>query len=98
LEQAKKEHQGKNYTVRDGGITCHLCGMTSYNRDDIQQHYCGNCHLFLDKLTRQDAAQHHKPHITMWVPRARHGSAWWYWVAIGLCVLGVACLIAWCCK
>src|SRR5262252_10100012 len=97
LDQAKKQHEGKHYAIRDGGITCYLCGMTSYNRDDIREHYCGHCHLFLDKVSREDAAHQHKPHITMWVPRRRrplHKSRW-FWLAVGVLVIGVACLVVW---
>lgn len=25
-------------------ITCPVCGMTSYNPNDIREGYCGNCH------------------------------------------------------
>jgi hypothetical protein len=25
-------------------ITCPICGMTSYNPNDIREGYCGNCH------------------------------------------------------
>lgn len=28
-------------------ITCHQCGMTSYNHNDIVERYCGKCHQFL---------------------------------------------------
>jgi hypothetical protein len=31
-------------------ITCPVCGMTSYNPNDVQQRYCGNCHQFIDLL------------------------------------------------
>lgn len=31
-------------------ITCHLCGMTSYNPNDVENVYCGNCHRFLKDL------------------------------------------------
>jgi hypothetical protein len=27
-------------------ITCPECGMTSYNKNDIQFGYCGNCHAY----------------------------------------------------
>jgi ribosomal protein L37E len=27
-------------------IKCTLCGMTSYNPNDIKEKYCGNCHRF----------------------------------------------------
>lgn len=27
-------------------ITCPKCGRTSYNRNDIEQGYCGHCHAF----------------------------------------------------
>lgn len=28
------------------GIRCLRCGMLSYNRQDIEQRYCGSCHRF----------------------------------------------------
>ena len=30
-------------------IECGLCGMRSYNLDDIVNRYCGNCRMFLDR-------------------------------------------------
>jgi hypothetical protein len=30
-------------------ITCFRCGMTSYNKNDMEQKYCGNCHVFHDQ-------------------------------------------------
>jgi len=30
------------------GIRCLTCGRTSYNRNDVEQRYCGNCHRFHD--------------------------------------------------
>lgn len=40
------------YTLSEDGqsITCNLCGMRSYNRNDIEQKYCGRCHRFHEKL------------------------------------------------
>ena len=35
-------------------ITCPQCGRTSYNRNDIEQKYCGACHRFHDEM-RTDA-------------------------------------------
>jgi len=33
-------------------IRCSRCGMGSYNPKDIEQKYCGNCHVFHgDELT-----------------------------------------------
>ena len=29
-----------------GFITCLRCGKTSYNPNDVQQRYCGHCHVF----------------------------------------------------
>lgn len=29
-------------------IQCLICGMVSYNRNDIINHYCGHCHIFHD--------------------------------------------------
>lgn len=28
-------------------LTCPRCGVTSYNVNDVEQSYCGRCHLFL---------------------------------------------------
>lgn len=31
----------------DGGsITCHVCGKTSYHPKDVENKYCGKCHVF----------------------------------------------------
>ena len=30
-------------------ITCGVCDMTSYNPNDIEKGYCGNCHAFADE-------------------------------------------------
>ncbi|HWN95030.1 MAG TPA: hypothetical protein VNT99_08355 [Methylomirabilota bacterium] len=27
-------------------IMCRRCGLTSYNSNDVEQRYCGNCHAF----------------------------------------------------
>lgn len=35
--------------VEDGsrtGIQCLGCGLTSWNRNDVEMRYCGNCHDF----------------------------------------------------
>lgn len=29
-------------------ITCLICGMTSFNPTDVEQKYCGHCHVFHD--------------------------------------------------
>lgn len=29
-------------------IACRICQMRSYNRNDIEQRYCGSCHQFHD--------------------------------------------------
>lgn len=34
-------------------ITCPRCGMTSYNADDIEKKYCGNCHMFHSDIVRE---------------------------------------------
>ena len=38
------------YTIAPDGasITCRRCGRTSHNRNDVEQRYCGACHMFLD--------------------------------------------------
>jgi ribosomal protein L37E len=53
------EVEGKNYElVRDEvsgaavAIKCLTCGRTSHNPHDVEQKYCGHCHVF-----HEDAAQ-----------------------------------------
>jgi predicted RNA-binding Zn-ribbon protein involved in translation (DUF1610 family) len=38
------------FTISADGksITCHTCGLTCHNLNDIAQRYCGRCHPFLD--------------------------------------------------
>jgi hypothetical protein len=31
-------------------IECKRCGMRSYNHNDVEQHYCGFCHVYHDDL------------------------------------------------
>ena len=31
-------------------IKCPNCGMESYNPNDIENKYCGNCHAFLEDI------------------------------------------------
>ncbi|MEA3211296.1 MAG: hypothetical protein QOE70_4353 [Chthoniobacter sp.] len=37
------------YTISADGrsITCHACGRTSHNSNDVREKYCGHCHRFL---------------------------------------------------
>jgi ribosomal protein L37E len=37
------------YSIADDGksITCHRCGRTSYNINDVVNRYCGACKIFL---------------------------------------------------
>ncbi len=38
------------YTISDDGksITCHKCGETSHNPNDVLHHYCGHCNYWHD--------------------------------------------------
>lgn len=47
----------ESYRIAPDGksITCLLCDMTSYNRHDIEHHFCGNCRVFLDDLGPREA-------------------------------------------
>lgn len=38
------------FTIADDGksITCHKCGKTSHNANDVAFHYCGKCNLWHD--------------------------------------------------
>jgi LSD1 subclass zinc finger protein len=46
---------GPSYTISSNGktITCHECGLTSANSNDVAQRYCGHCHLFHEDLNEQ---------------------------------------------
>lgn len=37
-----------NYTLSADGaaITCHRCGLTSHNPNDVANRFCGNCYIF----------------------------------------------------
>jgi hypothetical protein len=43
-------HAGKfpSFAISPDGksISCHLCGMTSHNPNDVLHRYCGMCHVF----------------------------------------------------
>lgn len=45
---ADVEMAGSTYTLSEDGasITCRRCGLTSHNRKDVEQRYCGRCHEF----------------------------------------------------
>lgn len=38
-------------------ITCLVCGMTSYNENDVKYQYCGKCSQFHDILALEDRGQ-----------------------------------------
>ena len=38
------------------GIQCLLCGLTSWHPMDVQEHYCGRCHIFHEDVTLAKAA------------------------------------------
>jgi len=44
-------------------ITCPQCGMTSYNQNDIEQRYCGNCHQFHKDMQKPSPTFHFNPEI-----------------------------------
>ena len=35
--------------IKTAWILCHQCGRKSYNRNDVEQKYCGHCHEWLEK-------------------------------------------------
>jgi len=45
------------YTLSPDGkaITCHKCGMTSHNLNDVEKHYCSKCRVFHDDMKVLDA-------------------------------------------
>jgi hypothetical protein len=38
------------------GIQCLLCGLTSWHPMDVQERYCGRCHIFHEDVTLAGAA------------------------------------------
>ena len=40
------------FTISEDGksITCLRCKLTSDNPYDVEEHYCGNCHVFHDDI------------------------------------------------
>ena len=51
------------FTVTAESITCHFCGLTSYNLNDVVHAYCGCCHLFHDDVARfRRLVAHGVPH------------------------------------
>ena len=49
----------ETYTlIREPGkpdaIRCGLCGATSYHPADVENHYCGRCHKFLDDVAEEE--------------------------------------------
>lgn len=43
-----KELHNVGNVAAEPSITCPACGKTSYNRNDIERQYCGNCHVFIE--------------------------------------------------
>lgn len=43
-----RQARTKTYSISEDGksITCHRCGMTSHNENDVGSRYCGKCHMF----------------------------------------------------
>ena len=47
LVERMSDGQGKYTIAVDGqSITCHQCGRTSWNLNDVRQLYCGHCNIF----------------------------------------------------
>lgn len=66
------------YTIAPDGasITCHRCGRTSHNPNDVEQRYCGACHVFHDKLlTVWVIYKQPKDFPTSWVLRGQDARA-----------------------
>lgn len=47
-EQGREPFRGRPETCRADtpSYTCPHCGAVSYNKNDIEQQYCGACHMF----------------------------------------------------
>lgn len=46
-----------DYDHADQYILCHRCKLRSFNRGDIHNRYCGNCHKFHDEELLEHAAR-----------------------------------------
>jgi len=48
----------KTYEILEGGtgIVCLVCGMPSYNPEDVRRRFCGHCRAFHDDLEKQQPA------------------------------------------
>ena len=46
-----REWESQGFSIAPDGksITCHVCGMTSHNPNDVRYKYCGMCHVFHEK-------------------------------------------------
>tara|TARA_Y100000310_G_C20452204_1_gene701307 strand:- start:187 stop:549 length:363 start_codon:yes stop_codon:yes gene_type:complete len=70
--------------MAEPSITCPVCGMTSYNENDIEQGYCGNCHQWHKFMDIAEIPRDWKPGPpkepgAYWV--FMHGVIWYVWVA-----------------
>lgn len=45
-----------------GSIRCLVCGLTSYNPSDVENLYCGKCHLFHERRAIQVGATRGESH------------------------------------
>ena len=50
-------NQRTTFTIDEkrGSITCHKCGLTSYNPNDVRGRYCGKCHHYHDFVTPEES-------------------------------------------
>ena len=44
----------RTYILASNRITCLRCGVTSYNRNDIEHLYCGHCHAYHEENAEDD--------------------------------------------
>jgi ribosomal protein S27AE len=50
---------GYAISLTDGevlAITCLTCGRTSFNSNDVENKYCGHCHVFHEEVHRESRA------------------------------------------
>jgi hypothetical protein len=48
--------------VEEGtGIVCLVCGMVSYNREDVRRRYCSHCKVFHDDREKVQAVEQAEP-------------------------------------
>src|SRR5262249_31628542 len=61
-------------------ITCPFCKMTSHNRNDVENAYCGNCNVFHGEVGRELKASELEPGTVVVVTKEGRKTAMTLWI------------------